>query len=274
MFLWDQIDCYKSIFCELCKYLICTVSLGLKKTSYPAEIVSTSFIFVVCILSLSFSNTAAYAVPDTMAERVKPCIICHGKEDKTDQHVYFPRINGKPWGYLFNQLRNFRDGRRHYQPMAILLENMSDGYLMEIAHYFSRLDLPDFLPERHAMQSGEIELAERLIFSGNPDRNIPACSSCHGRMLMGTIPFIPGLLGLPRTYLTAQFGSWRNGGLIRGQISDCMSEIAKKLTDKEINAVSKWLARQAINGKPDPAEALSPKLAQRCSNIVQVEYAE
>ena len=71
--------------------------------------------------------------PDTMAERVKACIACHGREDKAGRDAYYPRIAGKPEGYLFNQLRNFRDGWRHYQPMASLLENLPDQYLREMA---------------------------------------------------------------------------------------------------------------------------------------------
>ena len=220
------------------------------------------------MLWVVFEVNASNVVPDTMAERVKACAICHGEADTVGQHVYYPRIGGKPWGYLYNQLRNFRDGRRHYQPMAILLENMSDAYLMDIARFFSEQEPSDYQPERHIMHSSEVQLAEWLIFSGDQDRGIPACSNCHGTALMGKTSYIPGLLGLPRAYLTAQFGSWRNGGLARGLVSDCMSEIAKKLTDEEVNAVAKWLAIQAVSVKPEPAETLTPELANRCGSIV------
>ena len=77
--------------------------------------------------------------PDTMAERVKACITCHGPEDKEGRDAYYPRIAGKPEGYLFNQLRNFRDGRRHYQPMAWLLKGLPDQYLRDMAAYFASL---------------------------------------------------------------------------------------------------------------------------------------
>ena len=55
---------------------------------------------------------------------------------------YYPRIAGKPAGYLFNQLRNFRDGRRHYELMNGLLALLDDAYLHEIADHFASLDLP------------------------------------------------------------------------------------------------------------------------------------
>ena len=55
---------------------------------------------------------------------------------------YYPRIAGKPDGYLFNQLLNFRDGRRHYALMSNLLAPLGDAYLREIADHFASLSLP------------------------------------------------------------------------------------------------------------------------------------
>tara|TARA_R110002073_G_scaffold195786_1_gene354822 strand:+ start:2162 stop:2881 length:720 start_codon:yes stop_codon:yes gene_type:complete len=231
----------------------------------------THFILIAFLFIAHLANAAGtmpVEVPDTIAERVKACTICHGNEDKVGRDAYYPRISGKPYGYLFNQLRNFRDGRRYYQPMTILLENMSDEYMLEIARYFSSLQLPFPPPEQISIQPEEIILTEKLIHLGDTKRDIPACSACHGDALMGAEPFIPGLLGLSRAYITAQLGSWRNGGLMRGQVADCMSEIANRLTDDETNAIAKWLATQPVSGKPNPANALLPELARRCGSII------
>ena len=61
---------------------------------------------------------------------------------------YYPRIAGKPAGYLYNQLLHFREGRRHYGLMTRLLEPLSDAYLSEIAGHFASLDLPYPPPAR------------------------------------------------------------------------------------------------------------------------------
>ena len=66
---------------------------------------------------------------DTIAQRVLACTGCHGKEGRAAPDGYYPRIAGKPAGYLFNQLRNFRDGRRHYELMNGLLALLDDAYL-------------------------------------------------------------------------------------------------------------------------------------------------
>ncbi|TXI40889.1 MAG: cytochrome c4, partial [Nitrosomonas sp.] len=84
----------------------------------------------------------------------------------------------------------------------------------------------------------------------------------------GVQPAIPGLLGLPHAYLAAQFGGWRNGGIMRGQIPDCMSEIAKKLTQEEVNALVQWLPGLPVSGQSAGADALTPELAQRCRTIL------
>jgi cytochrome c553 len=49
---------------------------------------------------------------------------------------YYPRLAGKPAGYLYHQLLNFRDGRRHYGLMTRMVDPLGNAYLMEIARAF------------------------------------------------------------------------------------------------------------------------------------------
>lgn len=220
---------------------------------------------------LFFTSVAAADAPvevaDTIAERVKSCMLCHGDQDKTGLDAYYPRITGKPAGYLFNQLRNFRDGRRYYQPMAILLENLTDEYLQEMAEYFAAQPYNYPLPRPHALPSATVQEIQVLVDSGDATRDLPACSACHGADLMGVKPFIPGLLGLPSAYLAAQFGGWRNGGVMRGQVPNCMSEIARKLSQEEVNALALWLPAQAASGEPAEQDVLASEMVERCQSI-------
>ena len=236
------------------------------------------FITLVLLWVVSGLTSAAgpvpSVIPDTLEERVKPCFICHGDADRAGRDAYYPRIAGKPAGYLFNQLRNFRDGRRYYQAMAILLENMSDEYIREIAYYFSSLEYPYPQPPSYSLSSEEIRSVENLIHSGDPVRDIPACSACHGEALMGVKPYIPSLLGLPHAYLAAQFGGWRNGGIMRGQTPDCMSRIAKKLTQEEVNVLAMWLPTQPVTGEAAEADVLTSELTQRCQKTLSGEGFE
>jgi cytochrome c553 len=97
-------------------------------------------------IALLLTGLAASAAPpraeDTMAQRVLACTGCHGQEGRAAPDGYYPRIAGKPAGYLHQQLINFRDGRRHYLPMQRLVDPLSNAYLREIAEHFAALELP------------------------------------------------------------------------------------------------------------------------------------
>jgi cytochrome c553 len=79
---------------------------------------------------------------DSMAQRVLACTACHGDQGRAGPDGYYPRLAGKPAGYLYHQLLNFRDGRRHYGLMTRMVDPLSDAYLLEIAQHFSSLELP------------------------------------------------------------------------------------------------------------------------------------
>ena len=52
----------------------------------------------------------AFKTLDSMEARVQGCTTCHGQSGQGTGNDYFPRIAGKPAGYLYNQLVAFRDG--------------------------------------------------------------------------------------------------------------------------------------------------------------------
>src|SRR3954468_23210003 len=97
-------------------------------------------LFLSC--AAAAATAAAPVFEDKLAQRVLACTGCHGRQGRAGPDGYYPRIAGKPAGYLFNQLRNFRDERRHYELMNGLLALLDDAYLREIAEYFAGLDLP------------------------------------------------------------------------------------------------------------------------------------
>jgi cytochrome c553 len=193
-------------------------------------------------------------VPDTMARRTLACTACHGEQGRATAQGYFPRIAGKPAGYLLHQLLNFRDGRRHNPTMTRLVQTMTPAYLAEIAGYFGSLDLPYAAPAPADLPPGAAARAEQLVRQGDPAQRVPACAQCHGQALTGVQPAIPGLLGLPRDYLVAQIGDWRNG-LRAAAPPDCMAEVARRLSPADVDAVAAWLAAQPL---PADTHAVAP----------------
>ena len=210
-------------------------------------------------------NPLPHTVPDTMAQRLLACTLCHGEQGRATNAGYFPRIAGKPAGYLYNQLVHFRAGRRNNVGMASLLDSLSDDYLREIAAHFASLDLPYPAPLRSDAPAAVLQRGETLALRGDKARDVPACVACHGQALTGVNPAIPGLLGLPRDYLIGQLGAWQTG-LRRASTPDCMGHVAQRLSGGDVSAVANWLASQPLPANTHPAPATVQPLPLRCGS--------
>ena len=224
---------------------------------------------LLCALPAFAAAQKGATVPDTLEQRVAACIACHAPKDgagTTAGGVYFPRITGKPAGYLYNQLVNFRDGRRQYPLMTWMVTHLPDPYLHEIADYFSAQHPPVPAPAAPSVAPGVLDRGQRLVRQGDPALKVPACVACHGQQLAGVAPAIPGLLNLPRDYVNAQFGAWRNK-VRRAHAPDCMATIAERLGPGDVAAISAWLAAQPTPPNARPAERLLEPLPIACGSV-------
>jgi cytochrome c553 len=232
------------------------------------QLLAATFGVVIASVAPAFAQTPTgpAKVEDTMAQRMQACVACHGKEGRATPEGYFPRIAGKPAGYLFNQLVNFRDGRRSNPIMGYLVEHLNDDYLRDIANHFASLDLPYASPASAsasasaAVASQGLQRGFELVTKGDTARAIPACASCHGERLTGAQPAIPGLLGLSRDYLLAQIGAWRVG-VRKASAPDCMATIARRLTPEDVSAVTAWLASRTVPPDAKAPAAATPRRA-------------
>lgn len=183
------------------------------------------------------------SAPDTIAARVQGCATCHGNAGEGSRDENFPRIAGKPAGYLFNQLQNFREGRRSYPPMNYLLGYLHDDYFKDMATYFAAQRIPFGRPEHSVISAAAMKSGEQLARRGDSASGIPPCVVCHGPQLTGIEPGIPGLIGLHSRYISAQLEAWR-AGTRHAKLPDCMREVASRLTETQITQVSAYLAAQ------------------------------
>jgi cytochrome c553 len=236
-----------------------------KPARYPAPM--SNFIYgSLALLAWAATAHAQAPVADTLEQRVTACAACHGaRGEGVRANEYYPAIAGKPAGYLFNQLRNFRERRRQSPVMTHMVAVLSDEYLREIAGYYARL-APSPSPRRPAPPGADLARGEALVMHGDPSRNVPACASCHGKALTGMEAAIPGLLGLDPQYVAAQMGAWRSK-LRRAQEPDCMATIAARLQPGDIPAITAWLASRAVPGRPAPLPAGSHETPIECGGI-------
>jgi cytochrome c553 len=210
------------------------------------------------------ATEAAPAVPDTLKQRIASCTACHGEHGEgTPESGFFPRLAGKPAGYLARQLKDFQDGLRKYGPMEYTVRHLSPEYMHEIAEYFAAQEVPYARSPLPRLSPEQLKRGEALATQGDASRQIPPCAACHGTQLTGVQPDVPGLVGLPYDYVSSQLGSWRTK--TRATVApDCMAQIANRLSADDISAVSAWLASRELPSDmhAQPAGTIKPPL--RC----------
>ncbi|CAM5265879.1 c-type cytochrome [Rhodanobacter lindaniclasticus] len=224
-----------------------------------------AILFAVALCCGTASRAAEHpAIPDTLQQRLAACTTCHGEQGEgRATSGYFPRLAGKPAAYLARQLQDFQDGLRKYAPMEYTVRELTPAYMHEIAEYFAAQRVPFERSPAPAVSAAVLQRGAQLLEKGDPSRKVPACVSCHGNQLTGVEPSIPGLLGLPYDYVSAQLGSWRTH--TRATLApDCMAEVASRLSESDISAVAAALADRQLpaDTHPLPAGSVTPPL--RC----------
>ena len=138
-----------------------------------------------------------------MEARVQGCVTCHGQSGQGTNNDYFPRIAGKPAGYLYNQLVAFRDGTRSYPPMNYLVAYLPDAYLREMAeHYREAAPAVRAARSRRRPTPATLARGQALVVTGRrrARRSRPA-SRATARVSPAWSRAFPGLVGLRPTYI-------------------------------------------------------------------------
>ena len=230
----------------------------------------TAHSLLLAVLLVALPSQAQQRVPprDDIAQRARACVACHGKDGQAGSAGFFPRIAGKPSAYLHSQLLNFRQGRRRYPAMNSMVAHLSDDYLRELAEHFSQLHPAYPAPSPPLDSPIAMARGRQLVMQGNAAAKVPACIACHGQRLTGVQPAIPGLLGLPRDYLNAQFGAWKSGAR-QAAAPDCMRQISERLSPEDVSAVTAWLTSQALAADMAPAANLPARLPVPCGSVAK-----
>ncbi len=202
------------------------------------------------------SGVVAAPGPDDMRDRLQACAGCHALADQVpaQDEVYYPSIDGKPVEYLYQQLLNFRDGRRDNRLMAQMLAYLNADYLHDIAAYYAQKPLAHSADASTSRGNSATDSERGRILVEQADGRRPACTACHGEDLNGDGVAIPGLRGLGAVYITAQLGAWQ-AGTRQARKPDCMAEVANALDGADIAAIAQWIARApAVPANPSSTQ--------------------
>lgn len=190
---------------------------------------------VVAMTAFWLSATLATADSPVDAKAAGACQKCHGPSGDSVSPI-FPRLNGQQADYLSAQLKAFRsharDDTRARTYMWIVAHDLDDKMITDLGrHYASQRPTP---AQSGGALAGE---GEKLFLNGDLARGVVACQQCHGKSGEGNGAF-PRVAGQHGAYLRMVMGAFRSG--LRK--SDVMGPVAKSLTDREIEALSSYLA--------------------------------
>ncbi|HJZ20176.1 MAG TPA: c-type cytochrome [Bradyrhizobium sp.] len=166
----------------------------------------------------------------TLAQR---CAICHGPQGVSDANS--PNLAGQYAAVTWKELSDFRAGARVNAVMSPFAANMRDQDMMDIAAYYS------FLPRVPSNQLNEAIAMPAIVTNGAPMRNIAPCGACHGAI--DNKAGSPWLGGQSAVYIKAQLKAFASGAR-RNDISQQMRNIARQLTDQEIDEIARYYEAQ------------------------------
>ena len=194
------------------------------------------------LLAASFTAASAEeakpsAKPDLakgQATSTGVCAACHTNDGSRGSPAN-PILQGQHPEYLVKQLTEFKAGKRVNAIMTGLASALSEDDMKNVAAFYaSKTAKPGY-----AKNKDLVALGEKIYRGGIADRNVPACAACHSPTGAGIPAQYPRLGGQHADYTEAQLVAFRGG--VRKNSAQ-MTGVAAKMNDREIKAVSDYIA--------------------------------
>ncbi|AWL10526.1 Cytochrome c4 [Saliniradius amylolyticus] len=199
----------------------------------------------ICLmLCLTFAlPTLAQGDAEAGKTKSQTCAACHGPDGNSAVDMY-PKLAGQHYDYLLKQLREFKLGAQtngdegRYDPvMSSQAMPLSEQDMHDLAAFYASQE-----PMQGSTPEDVIAQGEALYRGGDTERKVTACIACHGPRGdgMGLANF-PDISGQHSTYLKAQLEKFRSGDR-NNDHNGMMRDIAMKLTDEDIEILSKYIS--------------------------------
>ena len=187
-------------------------------------------------LSASATESPAPSKPDLAkgAATAAVCSACHSIDGSRGSPAQ-PILQGQHPEYLVKQLHEFKSGARNNAIMRGFASTLSDEDMKNVAAFYaSKQAKPGF-----AKSADTVALGEKIYRGGIAERQIAACAACHSPNGAGLPAQYPRLSGQHADYTEAQLIAFRSGARKNNAV---MMGVAAKLNDREIKAVSDYIA--------------------------------
>ena len=195
------------------------------------------------ILSL-LASCSVWAQGNIEAGKAKSqtCVACHGA-DGNSQLAMYPKLAGQHAKYIEKQLKDLKLGMtsggkqgRVDPVMGGMAMPLSEQDMKDLAAYYASLPI-----SHNTTPENVVEQGKTLYTAGDASRGLTACIACHGPRGNGTeLSGFPKISGQHADYIKAQLVKFRDGSRAN-DMNGMMQDIAKKLTDEDIDTLSKYV---------------------------------
>lgn len=169
---------------------------------------------------------------DPLLER---CARCHGSDGGSSGGA-FPVIAGQSATYLAETLSAYSKGTRPSGFMQFAVDGIAEPELQRLARYYANL------PGLSDQIAPDDTQGARIAFLGLPEKDVPACESCHGASARRN-PAYPRLAGQDAAHLAGQLNRMQQSEPLNAQ-ARVMHRIAERLPAEAITAVASFYASQ------------------------------
>ncbi|ARU06269.1 cytochrome c4 [Comamonas serinivorans] len=162
------------------------------------------------------------------------CVACHAADGNSTVPAQ-PKLAQQHPEYILKQLKDYKSGARKDPVMQGFAAALSEADMRNVAYWLASQKVKP----GEARNGDTLALGERIYRGGISDRNIAACAGCHSPNGAGIPAQYPRLGGQHADYIATQLKHFRTGQ--RGN-SQPMVDVASKMNDREIQAVSDYIA--------------------------------
>lgn len=167
------------------------------------------------------------------------CAACHGVDGNSTVGMW-PKLAGQHEDYIIKELKEFRKGEkggRNDPSMVTMAQGLSDEDIQELANFYANQKAVPGTTKQELLSLGE-----KIYRGGNLKTGVTACIACHGPTGDGNIPAkYPRLSGQQVEYTAIQLKKFRTGTRASDP-NGIMRDIAKRMSDEEIEAVSEYVS--------------------------------
>lgn len=170
------------------------------------------------------------------------CAGCHGEKGQGLAGTAAPRLAGQRRDYLRRALDAYASGTRYSGFMMPVAAAVDAGTRARLAEFYADLGPPMADHASDAVWSTDVTSV------GDPRREVPACSECHGPAAGERHPDYPLLSGQSPDYIRTQIDLFRTGRRGGSSHAPIMHDVASRLTDAHVTEAVRRYGRAAADG--------------------------